>query len=149
VWLGQELEILSRRQQTWLILPPYLHRHCQLWLTWPVADLARFPLVLEFRLVDVVGSVPPIPETTESTKDHDIRYYFYEMGRAEFTAVRDGHHVNVELGQYNKWSPGRPSSRHEMTFEVETYPRHGSALLTQNKLYVLELDDDDNATGSS
>lgn len=40
------------------------------------ADLARCPWALEFRLVDVVGSVPPIPETTEGTRDHDIRYYF-------------------------------------------------------------------------
>ena len=34
-----------------------------------VADIARFRLVEEFRLVDVVasGSVLPIPETTEST----------------------------------------------------------------------------------
>ena len=65
------------------------------------ADIARFPLVEEFRLVDVVasGSVLPIPETTESTYyDHDetterangedIRQYYYELGCAKFTAVR-------------------------------------------------------------
>jgi hypothetical protein len=63
------------------------------------ADLARCPWVLEFRLVDVVGSVPPILETTEGTRDHDIRYYFHEMGRAKFTAVRGGHHLIVALGQ--------------------------------------------------
>ena len=110
------------------------------------ADLARCPWVLEFRLVDVVGSVPPIPETTESTKDNDIGNFFYEMGRAKFTAVRGGHRVNVELGQYNIWCADH---RHEMTFEVETYLRgRGSTTITQNKLYVLELDDDDKATGS-
>ena len=109
------------------------------------ADLARCPWVLEFRLVDVVNSVPPIPEATENTTDCDIRKYFYEMGRAKFTAVRGGHRVNVELGQYKKWS----DSRYEMTFEVGTYPRgRGSDELTQNRLYVLELDDDDKVTGS-
>jgi hypothetical protein len=63
-----------------------------------VSDLARCPWVLESRLVDVfISSVPPIPGTTESTRDCDIRRYFYKMGRAKFTAVRGGHHVNVEL----------------------------------------------------
>ncbi|KAI0270961.1 hypothetical protein BGY98DRAFT_923254 [Russula aff. rugulosa BPL654] len=106
------------------------------------ADLARCPWVLEFRLVDVVGSVPPIPETTESTKDNDIGNFFYEMGRAKFTAVRGGHRVNVELGQYDEWSTiGR---RRETTFEVETYL---SGRITQ-KLYVLEMGDDAKDTGS-
>ena len=63
--------------------------------------------------------------------------------------VRRGHHINVELGQYSEWSA---DSRHEMTFEVETYSsRRGSAAITQIKLYVLELDDDNShnkATGS-
>jgi len=108
------------------------------------ADLARCPWALEFRLVDVIGSVPPIPETTESTKDEDIRDSFYEMGRAKFIAVRGGQRVNVELGQYDRWS----DSRHEMSFEVESYPRpRGSDELTQNRLYVKVLDDnDDTAT---
>ena len=109
------------------------------------ADLARCPWVLKYRLVNVVGSIPPVPETTKSTNDRDIQRYFYEMGRAKFTAVRGGHHVNVELGQYNEWS----ANRHDTTFKVETYLcGRGSAILTENKLYVLELDDDDNATGS-
>jgi hypothetical protein len=108
------------------------------------ADLARFPWVPEFRLVDVVGSVPPIPETTESTRDCDIQNYFYEMGRAKFIAVRGGHYINVELGQYKMWSSDR---HHEVTFEVGTYLRGRSAAITQNRLYVLELDDDDKATG--
>ena len=63
--------------------------------------------------------------------------------------VRGGHHINVELGQYSEWPA---NCRHEMTFEVETYlSRRGSAVITQIKLYVLELDDDDShnkATGS-
>jgi hypothetical protein len=63
------------------------------------ADLARFPLVEEFRLVEVIssGPVPPIPETTESTDEEDIRSYFYELGWAKFTAIRDGRHINVKL----------------------------------------------------
>ena len=76
------------------------------------ADLVHFPLVEDFRLVDVVasGSVLPIPETTESTyyddnetmeraNDEDIRQYYYELGCAKFTAVRGGRHINVQLGQ--------------------------------------------------
>jgi hypothetical protein len=99
------------------------------------ADLARCPWVLKFRLVDVVGSIPPIPETTESTNDRDIRRYFYEMGRAKFTAVRGGHHVNVELGQYDESS----ADRHNTTLKIKTYLHgHGSAVLTENKLYVFE-----------
>jgi hypothetical protein len=47
------------------------------------ANLARFPWVLKLRLVDVVGSIPPVPETTESTKDRDIRRYFYKNGPRE------------------------------------------------------------------
>ena len=107
------------------------------------ANLARWPLVLEFRLVDVIGSVPPIPETTESTEDEDIMNYFYEMGRSKFTAVRGGHRVNVELGQCYRYS----DSSHEMTFEVENYPRPSvSDVFPHNKLYVKVLDDDDAAT---
>ncbi len=109
------------------------------------ADLARCPWVLDFRLVDGIGSVPPIPETTESTADDDIRQFLYKMGRAKFAAVRGGLRVNVELGLCNRWS----DESHEMSFEVGTYPRgHGSAELTLNTLYVLELDDDDKAAGS-
>jgi hypothetical protein len=65
------------------------------------ADLTRFPLVEEFRLVDVVASspVPPIPETTDNTDEEDIRYWFYELGCAKFTATRGGRRINVELGQ--------------------------------------------------
>jgi hypothetical protein len=115
------------------------------------ADLARCPWVLEFRLVDVFGSVPPIPETTEGTKHHDIKKYFYDLGRAKFTAVRGGQLVNVELGQYNKWF-----ARHrQVPFEVGTYlcGRGPADLtkktdLTKNKLYVLDLDDDDKAAGN-
>ena len=107
------------------------------------ADLARFPWVREFRLVDVVqvGSVPPVPGNGYD----DTRYYFCFLGRATFTAVRlgGGHHVNVEL-----------SERHldrsdEMAFEVETYLGGcGSSATDHNEFYVSEVDDDDKATGS-
>ena len=104
------------------------------------ADLARCLWVMEICLVDVVGSVPPIPGTTEGTRHHDIQKYFYEMGRARFTAVRDGHLVNVELGQYN-------ACHHQVPFEVETSLCERSlADFTENKLYVLDLDDDDKTT---
>jgi hypothetical protein len=47
-------------------------------------DLTRFPLVKEFRLVDVVASGPvlPIPETTENTDVEVIRRFFYKLGHA-------------------------------------------------------------------
>ena len=82
------------------------------------ADLARYPWVMEFRLVDVVGSILPILETAERTIDQDhnemtayddyydenkkIRNYHYQLGRAKFTAVslvKGGRYVTVELGQ--------------------------------------------------
>jgi len=96
------------------------------------ADLARYPWVLDFRLVDVVGSVPPIPETTESTENQDIRCYFYEMGRAKFTAVSGGRRGNVQFGQYDEWSGKQVG--------IQAYiwdPTEG------DKLYVSELDDDE------
>ena len=62
------------------------------------ADLTRFPMVLGFRLVDVVSSGPvkPIPETTEST---DEDYYYRRLCWAKFTAVRGGRRINVELSE--------------------------------------------------
>ena len=75
--------------------------------------LARYPSVLKFRLLDVVGSVPPIPDT----KDKDIERYFYELGRAKFTAVEGGRRIDVELGQEpDQWSHGH----YDITFEVQT-----------------------------
>ena len=60
-------------------------------------------------------------------------------------AVRDGHHVNVELGQYYKWF----ARHHRVPFEVETSLCDRSlADFTENKLYVLDLDDDDKTTGT-
>lgn len=38
------------------------------------ADLARSPWVQDIRLVDVVGSIPPVPEATEGTSDDDNRF---------------------------------------------------------------------------
>jgi hypothetical protein len=97
------------------------------------ADLTRFPLVEEFRLVEVIagGPVLPIPETTESTDEEDIRHYFRELGRAKFTAVRGGHRIDVELCQ--KFS--------RRSFEVQTY-LSGPVVIRNNELYVSELDDD-------
>jgi hypothetical protein len=103
------------------------------------ADLTRFPLVEEFRLVDFVanGPVLPIPETTEST-DEDIRHYFYELGCAKFTAVRGGCRINVELGQeFGKIFAGR----RKRSFEVQTYLT-GPVVIENNELYISELDND-------
>ncbi len=114
------------------------------------ASLARYPSVLEFRLLDVVGSVPQIPETTEDTKDEDIERYFYELGRAKFTAVEGGRRVDVELGQEpDSWSAGHHQD--DITFKVQSY-LPSSVVVTNKKLYVLEVDDeevdDDKATDS-
>ena len=99
-------------------------------------DLARFPLVKELRLVDVVASCPvlSIPETKEitddetaesaddeSADDEDILRYFYELGCAKFTAVRSG--------------------RRNISFEVQTY-LSGPVVIKNNELYISELDDD-------
>jgi hypothetical protein len=54
------------------------------------ADLARYPCVLTrltFRLVDVVGSSPLIPETTEITDEESSWDYYHQLGRAKFAAV--------------------------------------------------------------
>jgi hypothetical protein len=107
------------------------------------ANLVRYPWVKEFRLVDVIssGPVPPIPETTESTDSEDIQHYFYELGRAKFTAVRDGRRINVELGQEFGKSRKTCSGRRKISFEVQTY-LSGPVVITDNELYILELDDD-------
>jgi hypothetical protein len=69
------------------------------------ADLTRFPLVEEYRLVDVVasGPVPPIPMTTKDTSDEAIRRYFKGLGRAKFTAISGGRRIIVESG-VNRYS---------------------------------------------
>jgi len=99
-------------------------------------DLARFPLVEDFRLVDVVASCPvlPIPETDIEDSD-SIQAYFYELGCAKFTAVRGGRRINVELCQ------GFAKGRREKSFKVQTY-LSGPVFITDNKLYISELDDD-------
>ena len=96
------------------------------------ADLARYPWVLEYRLVDVAGSIPPIPETTNQTEVHKISGYHIQLGRAKFTAVKGGRRVTVELGQ--RWG-GESNKR----FKVMSYSRF--ELRETNKPYVLELDD--------
>jgi hypothetical protein len=109
------------------------------------ADLTRFPLVEEFRLVEVIagGPVLPIPETTESTDVGFIRCYFYELGRAKFTAVRGGRRTNVELGQ--EVCQKAFAGRRKTSFEVQTRRLNspGPVVITNNELYVLDLDDDD------
>ncbi|KAF8493728.1 hypothetical protein F5888DRAFT_1722504 [Russula emetica] len=76
------------------------------------ADLTRYPWVRvsrsrkcptkESRLVDVVGSASPIPETTRKTKRSVIRQYHHQLGHAKFTAVVDGHRVTVNSVQYRR-----------------------------------------------
>lgn len=116
-------------------------------------DLARYPWVMEFRLVDVVDSIPPTLETKERTDvqenidDYDygednelIEKFYFQLGCTKFTAVKGGRQVTVELGQQDhKTSYGRK----EMSFQVQTY-LSGPAALKGNELYVLELDDDNN-----
>jgi len=72
------------------------------------AALTRYPWVEvrvcnwrmeEFRLVDVVGSASPIPETTKETEDDVIGQYYRQLGRAKFTAIVDGQRVTVDLVQ--------------------------------------------------
>ena len=63
------------------------------------ADLARYPSVLDYRLVDAFDSISPLPETTEDTGKGEIMQYYVQLGRAKFTAVKDGRHVTVELCQ--------------------------------------------------
>jgi hypothetical protein len=115
------------------------------------ADLTRFPLIEEFRLVDVVasGSVLPIPETTENTTEEDIRFHFLELGRAQFIAVRDGRRTKVELGQDfddSKIFAGR----RKIPFEAQTYLIADPAVIADdyafNNLYILDLDDDNRDT---
>jgi hypothetical protein len=107
------------------------------------ANLVRYPWVKEFRLVDVVssGPVPPIPETTESTDSEDIQHYFYELGRAKFTAVRNGRHINVELGQeFGKNRPKIFAGSRKNSSGDQTY-LSGPVVIT-DELYIREVDDD-------
>jgi hypothetical protein len=115
------------------------------------ADLARFPWFKdsdkEFRLVDVVGSVPPISETTDETNHKDIRYYYRQMGRKKFTAVEGGRRINVEVG-YAKKSAGS-----HVSYNLTAYR---ARVAWEKELHVLELDgneaselDDDGVTSSA
>jgi hypothetical protein len=89
------------------------------------ADLARYPWVLEFRLVDVVGSISPGPETTESAEESDVQKGYSHLGSAKFIAVKGGRPINVELGNQSR-----------MPFIVETFHRN-----LQYRLWVSELDE--------
>jgi len=95
------------------------------------ADLARYPWVPDFRLVDIVGSIPPIPETTDRTGRVDTRHYYRRLGRANFTAVKGGRCVTVELGQVGSRASAVP-------FKVETY----LTIKLKKELYVSEVDED-------
>ena len=61
------------------------------------ADLARYPCVLTFRLLDVVGSSPLIPEIMEITDEESARKCYNQLARAKFAAVQGGRYVNVEF----------------------------------------------------
>ena len=61
------------------------------------ADLVRYPCILTFRLVDVVGSSPLIPETTEITDEESSLDCYHQLGCAKFVAVESGRRVSVEL----------------------------------------------------
>jgi hypothetical protein len=97
------------------------------------ADLARYPWVMEYRLVDVVGSIPPVPETTENTEEEDIRNRYHRLGRAKFMAVKGGHPINLELIQERKVGSQIP-------FKVESYLTRRDLKM---RLFVLELDEDE------
>ena len=98
------------------------------------ADLARYPWVLEYRLVDAVGSITPIPETTEQTNIIEISKYCYQLGRAKFTAIKSNRRVTVELGQ---WLGGKTGNR----FSVMSYSDY--KLTKPIEPYVWELDGDE------
>ncbi|KAH9986859.1 hypothetical protein BJV77DRAFT_809240 [Russula vinacea] len=60
------------------------------------ADLARYPWVMSLRLVDFVGSISLITETTE--RKH-FRSYHCRLDSAKFIAVQDGRRINVGLAE--------------------------------------------------
>ena len=105
------------------------------------ADLTRFPLVDEYRLVNVISSGPvePIPETIESTDQDHILFCYHSLGCAKFTAFRGGRRINVGLSQ----GAGLPCLGYQ-TFEVETY-FEDPVVIMDNKLSILELDDNNSS----
>ena len=96
-------------------------------------DLARYPWILGYRLVDTVGSISPIPETTEQTSEEEIQQYYIQLGRAQFTAVKGGRHVTVELSQER----GRTSN----TFKVKSYLIYCYQLDRYKEPHICELCD--------
>ena len=98
------------------------------------ADLARYPWVLEYRLVDAVGSISPIPETTEDTDEGEISDYYFQLGYAKFTAIKGGRRVTVELCQGSYRNTGK-------TVKVMSYFDHKPGQNKPYEPYVLELDD--------
>jgi hypothetical protein len=90
--------------------------------------------VLEYRLVDAVGSISPIPETTEDTDKGDISNYYFQLGYAKFTAIKGGRRVTVELCQGSYWNTGK-------TVKVMSYFDHELKENKPHEPYVFELDD--------
>jgi hypothetical protein len=101
------------------------------------ADLAHYPLVMDFRLVDVIDCPPPIVWNRKEYSHEDYKDYFERLGCAKFTAVKNGRRVNVELGQeISGWA----SDRRPMVFGIQTY-LSGSNLM--NRIYVEEQEEDE------
>ena len=100
------------------------------------ADLARYPSILNYRLVDAFGSTSPLPDTTEQI---EIRHYYLQLGRAKFTAVKDGCYVTVELCQRRDYEIDVRILR------VVSYMKGSltSLNIRDKALYVFELDDDE------
>ena len=91
------------------------------------ADLARYPCVEGFRLMDIVGPIPPISVRGK------VRRFYTQLGCAQFKAVKDGHHMNVQLGQAHR----KVFASCQESFEAKTF------LYPKTELYYLVLDDDD------
>jgi hypothetical protein len=71
------------------------------------ANLACYPWVKGYILVDVVGPILPIPATTKYTRQDEIRDNHYQLGCATFTALNGGNHMNMLGFQPGNTSPWR------------------------------------------
>jgi hypothetical protein len=107
------------------------------------AKLARYPWVCypdnnEVRLVDVHGSGPTIPETTEETDEEDIQQYYRELGIKKFTALEGGRSINVEVG-YSRdqdfWSMRRPGPN--MVYELRVLKLNDDGVNQVSPFFVL------------
>ena len=84
--------------------------------------------------MDAVGSISPIPETTEDTDEGEISDYYFQLGYAKFTAIKGGRRVTVELCQGSYGNTGK-------TVKVMSYFDHKPGQNKPYEPYVLELDD--------